>query len=237
MSKDAFINNLSRRLDRLSDADRQEYLEFFSEMIDDKIEEDGGTEADAVNAMDSADSIADTIIREIPVEPDDSAPYVEGHSVIDCTNRYRIRDGRYNFTVKIPEDVSPKDVIIEITGDYSGTRRLCTNLFYLTDGADAAFSLRPDYANEGSHFYELTTGQFGDTGMGVRLYLTNYKGKNYMATDTANRSTQKGSGYWLSACFFPFCPHTNSVRRELISFRTLFPSISARRSNGQLRAG
>ena len=34
MSKDAFINNLSRRLDRLSDADRQEYLEFFSEMID-----------------------------------------------------------------------------------------------------------------------------------------------------------------------------------------------------------
>ncbi len=199
MSKDAFINNLSRRLDRLSDADRQEYLEFFSEMIDDKIEEDGGTEADAVNAMDSADSIADTIIREIPVEPDDSAPYVEDHSVIDCTNRYRMRDGRYNFTVKIPEDVSPKDVIIEITGDYSGTRRLCTNLFYLTDGADAAFSLRPDYANEGSHFYELTTGQFGDTGMGVRLYLTNYKGKNYMATDTANRSTQKGSGYWLSA--------------------------------------
>ena len=152
-----------------------------------------------VNAMDSADSIADTIIREIPVEPDDSAPYVEDHSVIDCTNRYRMRDGRYNFTVKIPEDVSPKDVIIEITGDYSGTRRLCTNLFYLTDGADAAFSLRPDYANEGSHFYELTTGQFGDTGMGVRLYLTNYKGKNYMATDTANRSTQKGSGYWLSA--------------------------------------
>ena len=199
MSKDAFINNLSRRLDRLSDADRQEYLEFFSEMIDDKIEEDGGTEADAVNAMDSADSIADTIIREIPVEPDDSAPYVEDHSVIDCTNRYRMRDGRYNFTVKIPEDVSPKDVIIEITGDYSGTRRLCTNLFYLTDGADAAFSLRPDYANAGSHFYELTTGQFGDTGMGVRLYLTNYKGKNYMATDTANRSTQKGSGYWLSA--------------------------------------
>ena len=169
MSKDAFINNLSRRLDRLSDADRQEYLEFFSEMIDDKIEEDGGTEADAVNAMDSADSIADTIIREIPVEPDDSAPYVEDHSVIDCTNRYRMRDGRYNFTVKIPEDVSPKDVIIEITGDYSGTRRLCTNLFYLTDGADAAFSLRPDYANEGSHFYELTTGQFGDTGMGERI--------------------------------------------------------------------
>ena len=199
MSKETFINDLSKKLDLLSEDDRKEYLEFFSELIDDKIEEDGGTEADAVNAMDSADSIADTIIREIPVEPDDSAPYVEDHSVIDCTNRYRMRDGRYNFTVKIPEDVSPKDVIIEITGDYSGTRRLCTNLFYLTDGADAAFSLRPDYANEGSHFYELTTGQFGDTGMGVRLYLTNYKGKNYMATDTANRSTQKGSGYWLSA--------------------------------------
>ena len=46
MSKDAFINNLSRRLDRLSDADRQEYLEFFSEMIDDKIEEDGSINDD-----------------------------------------------------------------------------------------------------------------------------------------------------------------------------------------------
>ena len=198
MSKDAFINNLSRRLDRLSDADRQEYLEFFSEMIDDKIEEDGGTEADAVNAMDSADSIADTIIREIPVEPDDSAPYVEDHSVIDCTNRYRMRDGRYNFTVKIPEDVSPKDVIIEITGDYSGTRVMCTNLFYLTDGAQAEFALRLENAYDGFNYYELTTGRFSDTGMGVRLYLS-FKGKKYMATDTANRSAEKGNGYWLSA--------------------------------------
>ena len=47
MSKTAFINELSRKLDRLSEADRKEYLEFFSELIDDKIEEDGADEAAA----------------------------------------------------------------------------------------------------------------------------------------------------------------------------------------------
>lgn len=109
-----------------------------------------------------------------------------------------MKDGRYNFTVKLPEDVSLKDVIIEITGDYSGTRVMCTNLFYLTDGAQAEFALRLENAYDGFNYYELTTGRFSDTGMGVRLYLS-FKGKKYMATDTANRSAEKGNGYWLSA--------------------------------------
>ena len=197
MSKEAFINELSVKLDRLSEDDRKEYLEFFSELIDDKIEEDGASEAAAVGALDSTDRIADTIIREIPVEPDD-APYLEDHSVIDCTNRYRMRDGRFNFTVKLPEDVAFRDVIIEITGDYRGTRRLCTNLFYLTDGDDAEFAIRMENAYDGFCYYELTTANYADSGMGVRLYLT-YRGKRYMATDTANRSAEKGNGYWLSA--------------------------------------
>ncbi len=197
MSKTAFINELSRKLDRLSEADRKEYLEFFSELIDDKIEEDGADEAAAVGAMEGADALADAIIREIPVEPED-APYTENHAVIDCTNRYRMNDGRYNFTVKLPEDVSLKDVVIEITEDYRGTRRLCTNLYYLTDGEEADFAIRPENAYGGFCYYELTTAQYADTGMGVRLYLR-YGGKNYMATDTANRSAEKGSGYWLSA--------------------------------------
>ena len=197
MSKEAFINELSVKLDRLNEADRKEYLEFFEELIDDKIEEDGASEAAAVETMDSTDCIADAINREIPVEPDD-VPYVEDHSVIDCTNRYRMRDGRYNFTVKLPEDVSLKDVIIEITGDYRGTRRMCTNLFYLTDGADADFSICLENDYDGFRYYELTTAQYADSGMGVSLYLT-YKDKYYMATDTANRSAKKGSGYWLSA--------------------------------------
>ena len=196
MSKEAFINELSGKLDRLSENDRKEYLEFFEELIDDKIEEDGASEAAAVSGLDSAEDIADAIIREIPIEPD--GEYTEDHSVIDCTNRYRMKDGRYNFTVKLPEDVSLNDVIIEITGDYSGTRVMCTNLFYLTDGAQAEFALRLENAYDGFNYYELTTGRFSDTGMGVRLYLS-FKGKKYMATDTANRSAEKGNGYWLSA--------------------------------------
>ena len=196
MSKEAFINELSGKLDRLSENDRKEYLEFFEELIDDKIEEDGASEAAAVSGLDSAEDIADAIIREIPIEPD--GDYTEDHSVIDCTNRYRMKDGRYNFTVKLPEDVSLNDVIIEITGDYSGTRVMCTNLFYLTDGAQAEFALRLENAYDGFNYYELTTGRFSDTGMGVRLYLS-FKSKKYMATDTANRSAEKGNGYWLSA--------------------------------------
>ena len=197
MNKTAFMNDLSDKLDRLSEDDRKEYLEFFSEIIDDKIEEDGSNEAAAVEAMDSTENIADAINRQIPVEPGD-AEYVENHSVIDCTNRYRMDDGRYNFTIKLPEDVSLRDVIIEITSDYSGTRQSCTNLFYLTDGENAEFQIRLENAYGGFNYYELTTDRFADTGMGVRLYLT-YKDKNYMATDISNHSLVKGSGYWLGA--------------------------------------
>jgi len=197
MNKTAFMNDLSDKLDRLSEDDRKEYLEFFSEIIDDKIEEDGSNEAAAVEAMDSTENIADAINKQIPVEPGD-AEYVENHSVIDCTNRYRMDDGRYNFTIKLPEDVSLRDVIIEITSDYSGTRQSCTNLFYLTDGENAEFQIRLENAYGGFNYYELTTDRFADTGMGVRLYLT-YKDKNYMATDISNHSLVKGSGYWLGA--------------------------------------
>ena len=59
MNKTAFMNDLSDKLDRLSEDDRKEYLEFFSEIIDDKIEEDGSNEAAAVEAMDSTENIAD----------------------------------------------------------------------------------------------------------------------------------------------------------------------------------
>ena len=65
MNKTAFINDLSDKLDRLNETDRKEYLEFFSELIDDKIEEDGVNETSAVENMQSADRIADAIIREI----------------------------------------------------------------------------------------------------------------------------------------------------------------------------
>lgn len=198
MSKEAFISELSAKLDRLSDDDRKDYLEFFSELIDDKIEEEGKSETDALEAMDSVCSIADEIIRQVPVEPDENARYIETHSVIDCTNRYRMDDGRYNFTVKLPEDASFKDVIVELTKDYSGSRLKCSNLFYLTDGEEAEFTSKLENSYDGFNYYELTTLRFSETGLGLRLYLT-YKGKSYMATDTSNKSCEKGNGYWLSA--------------------------------------
>ena len=78
MSKEAFISELSAKLDRLSDDDRKDYLEFFSELIDDKIEEEGKSETDALEAMDSVCSIADEIIRQVPVEPDENARFPYG---------------------------------------------------------------------------------------------------------------------------------------------------------------
>ena len=37
MSKTEFMNDLSMKLDKLTDEDREEYMSFFSELIDDKI--------------------------------------------------------------------------------------------------------------------------------------------------------------------------------------------------------
>ena len=163
--------------------------EFFSEIIDDKIEEDGSNEAAAVEAMDSTENIADAINRQIPVEPGD-AEYVENHSVIDCTNRYRMDDGRYNFTIKLPGDVSLKDVIIEITSDYSGTRQSCTNLFYLTNGENAEFKIRLENAYDGFNYYELTTDRFADTGMGFNFRIKkiielDYQSDRYRGDDAS----------------------------------------------------
>lgn len=114
MNKTAFMNDLSDKLDRLSEDDRKEYLEFFSKIIDDKIEEDGSNEAAAVEALNSTDNIAEAINKQIPVEPGD-AEYVENHSVIDCTNRYRMDDGR-EATGEVPspafvENATPIDAV------------------------------------------------------------------------------------------------------------------------------
>ena len=36
--------------------------------------------------------------------------YFENHSKLDCTNRYKMNDGKYNFTIKTPKRVSANDV-------------------------------------------------------------------------------------------------------------------------------
>lgn len=66
MRKQEFLNELGGRLSGLSQNDIDERLAFYSEMIDDRIEE-GMTEEEAVNAIGSVKEIADRIMSEIPL--------------------------------------------------------------------------------------------------------------------------------------------------------------------------
>ena len=67
MTKQEFLNELSGKLQGLPKADKETSLEYYSEMLDDRIE-DGLTEEQAVKAMGSVNDIAEKIIRETPIE-------------------------------------------------------------------------------------------------------------------------------------------------------------------------
>lgn len=197
MSKTEFMNDLSIKLDKLSDEDREEYMSFFSELIDDKIEE-GLAETSAVESLGDAGQLAQTILTSVPVELDPAKEYVEDHSVIDCTNRYRDGENIFHFTLKLPRDTDLLDVIIEITRDYSGTPLFCTNLKYFGESEPQQTKIVFERADGISDYYECVTKSYDKSGIGVRLYLTTSKG-DFMATDISNKSTVKGNGYWLSA--------------------------------------
>ena len=66
MTKIEFILSLSRSLQGLPQSDVTERLEFYNEMIDDRIE-DGLSEEEAVAAIGSVESVADQILSEIPL--------------------------------------------------------------------------------------------------------------------------------------------------------------------------
>ena len=63
MTKVTFLLNLRRKLLTLSEKEREESLSFYSEMIDDRIEE-GMSESEAVASIGSPDAIADEILTE-----------------------------------------------------------------------------------------------------------------------------------------------------------------------------
>lgn len=126
-----------------------------------------------------------------------SYTYLEDHSIIDCTNRYKMNDGKFNFTIKVPAGTNLYNVQIEITRDYKGTRLFYDHLLYFTGGVwDTSLTLIESY--DGSDYYELITNKFSNDGIGIKLFLP-LNGITYMATDTANGSTTEGPGYWLSA--------------------------------------
>lgn len=127
----------------------------------------------------------------------DSYTFIENHSIIDCTNRYKMNDGRFNFTIKLPAGTNTYNVTLEVTRNDKGENLFSDRLMYFTGGTwNTSLKLINSY--DGSDYYELITDKFVNAGIGIKLYM-NYNGVSYMATDNANGSTVEGRGYWLSA--------------------------------------
>ncbi len=63
MRKEEFLKSLRRKLWKLSAAEREERVLFYSEMIDDRMEE-GLSEAAAVRSVGSTDAISEEVLRE-----------------------------------------------------------------------------------------------------------------------------------------------------------------------------
>ena len=66
MSKADFLRLLERALAQLSEEERQKNLEYYSELLDDMMEE-GMTEAEATAKLGSPGQIAQSILQEIPL--------------------------------------------------------------------------------------------------------------------------------------------------------------------------
>lgn len=123
---------------------------------------------------------------------------IENHAIIDCTNRYKMNDGKFNFTIKLPAGTDLSDVTLEITMNDKGDR-----LFY---GSLMSFSVPATYGTTvtlkesygGSDYYEFITHNFVNAGVGIKLFMR-YNGVSYMATDNGNGQTTEGRGYWLNA--------------------------------------
>ncbi len=65
-NKQVFLRELERRLEGIPDADRQASLVYYTEMLDDMIE-DGVSEAEAVASLGSVDAIAEQILLDMPL--------------------------------------------------------------------------------------------------------------------------------------------------------------------------
>ena len=68
MNKEEFIRELREGLNGIPEAEREESIRFYSEMIDDMTEE-GISEEEAISRIGSAGDIADQIRREYPKSP------------------------------------------------------------------------------------------------------------------------------------------------------------------------
>lgn len=68
MNKNEFLGELERLLDKLPAAEVRQSIDFYAEVIDDRME-DGATEQEAVAALGSVETIANQIVGEMPAVP------------------------------------------------------------------------------------------------------------------------------------------------------------------------
>lgn len=66
MNKEVFLSELRKKLSGLPQSDIEERISFYSEMIDDRVE-DGMTEEEAIAQIGSVDQVVATIMSEIPL--------------------------------------------------------------------------------------------------------------------------------------------------------------------------
>lgn len=123
---------------------------------------------------------------------DSEITYIEDHSIIDCTNRYKMDDGNFNFTIKVPRNIDLSKVIIGFTASSDGVQMYGNTLDNYYGGA-----LTYQRSDDTSDYYEFITGKRNGDGAGINLYCE-YNGGYYMATNTSNYSTVRGRGYWIS---------------------------------------
>ena len=68
MNKPSFLDALGAQLKTLPQKERQQYIDYYAEMIDDRME-DGVGEAEAVEALGSIEAIAAQILADAPQKP------------------------------------------------------------------------------------------------------------------------------------------------------------------------
>ncbi len=128
-----------------------------------------------------------------------SSKYYENHSTVDCTNRYKTDDGKFNFTIKIPKDSKLSDTDIAITENYNG------DILFRTSLEKFSSNLAYSYSDNTSDYYILLIDKYVDAGVGIKLfcyYYYNNSGIIHTATNEANGTATEGGtgrGYWLDA--------------------------------------
>ena len=83
MNKQAFLDALYHHLKALPKAERQQHIDYYAEMIDDRMEE-GLSEEEAVAGIGSVEEVARTIIAETPVYPQPPSPQRPKSSAKAC---------------------------------------------------------------------------------------------------------------------------------------------------------